>query len=46
MKYILSFSGGKDSTYLLLELIRRDYPLDEVRFFDTGWEYPAMYDHI
>lgn len=46
MKYILSFSGGKDSTYLLLELIRRKYPLDEVHFFDTGWEYPAMYRHI
>jgi 3'-phosphoadenosine 5'-phosphosulfate sulfotransferase (PAPS reductase)/FAD synthetase len=46
VKYILSFSGGKDSTFLLLELIRRRYPLDEVVFFDTGWEFPAMYDHI
>ena len=46
MKYILSFSGGKDSTFLLLELIRRRYPLDEVVFFDTGWEFPVMYAHI
>ena len=46
MKHILSFSGGKDSTFLLLELIRRNYPLDEVVFFDTGWEFPAMYEHI
>ena len=46
MKHILSFSGGKDSTFLLLELLRRKYPLDEVVFFDTGWEFPAMYDHI
>lgn len=46
MKHILSFSGGKDSTFLLLELIRRKYPLDEVQFFDTGWEYPVMYEHI
>jgi 3'-phosphoadenosine 5'-phosphosulfate sulfotransferase (PAPS reductase)/FAD synthetase len=46
MKYILSFSGGKDSTFLLLELIRRGYRLDEVQFFDTGWEYPVMYEHI
>lgn len=45
-KHILSFSGGKDSTFLLLELIRRGYPLDEVVFFDTGWEFPAMYKHI
>lgn len=46
IKHILSFSGGKDSTYLLLELIRRKYPLDEVVFFDTGWEFPVMYEHI
>lgn len=46
MKYILSFSGGKDSTFLFLELIRRGWRLDEVVFFDTGWEFPAMYKHI
>lgn len=46
MKHILSFSGGKDSTYLLLELIWRKMPLDEVVFFDTGWEFPVMYEHI
>lgn len=45
-KYILSFSGGKDSTFLLLELIRRNCKLDEVVFFDTGWEFPTMYEHI
>lgn len=45
-KHYLSFSGGKDSTFLLLELLRREYPLDEVVFFDTGWEFPAMYEHI
>jgi 3'-phosphoadenosine 5'-phosphosulfate sulfotransferase (PAPS reductase)/FAD synthetase len=45
-KHILSFSGGKDSTFLLLELIRRKYPLDEVVFFDTGWEFSVMYEHI
>jgi 3'-phosphoadenosine 5'-phosphosulfate sulfotransferase (PAPS reductase)/FAD synthetase len=46
MKHILSFSGGKDSTFLLLELIRRKEPLGEVVFFDTGWEYKVMYEHI
>lgn len=45
-KYFLSFSGGKDSTFLLLELLRRKCPLDEVVFFDTGWEFPEMYEHI
>lgn len=46
MKHVLSFSGGKDSTFLLLELLRRKCPLDEAVFFDTGWEFPAMYEHI
>lgn len=46
MKYILSFSGGKDSTYLAFYLIEHNYPLDEAVMFDTGWEFPQMYDHI
>ena len=40
-KRILSFSGGKDSTYLG-EIL--DY--DEAVLFDTGWEFPEMYAHI
>ena len=44
--YIANFSGGKDSTYLLLELIRRGLPLDLVLNVDTGMEFPAMYRHI
>lgn len=46
MKYILSFSGGKDSTYLAFYLIENNYPLDEAVMFDTGWEFPQMYAHI
>lgn len=46
MKHILSFSGGKDSTYLAFYLIENGYPLDEAVMFDTGWEFPQMYDHI
>ena len=46
MKHILSFSGGKDSTYLAFYLIENGYPLDEVVMFDTGWEFPQMYEHI
>lgn len=46
MKTSLSLSGGKDSTYLLLELIRKGTPPDECVFFDTGWEFPQMYRHI
>lgn len=46
MKHILSFSGGKDSTYLAFYLIENGYPLNEAVMFDTGWEFPQMYDHI
>ena len=46
MKYIASFSGGKDSTAMLLKLIEEDWPLDDIVFFDTGWEFPQMLDHI
>jgi 3'-phosphoadenosine 5'-phosphosulfate sulfotransferase (PAPS reductase)/FAD synthetase len=45
-KRIVSFSGGKDSTAMLLLMAEREIPFDEVIFFDTGWEFPAMYDHI
>ena len=46
MKNILSFSGGKDSTYLAIYLVENSYPLDEAVMFDTGWEFPQMYKHI
>lgn len=45
-KIIVSFSGGKDSTWMLLEMIRRNEHIDEVVFFDTGWEFPQMIRHI
>lgn len=45
-KIIVSFSGGKDSTWMLLEMIRRGEHVDEVVFFDTGWEFPQMLRHV
>lgn len=44
--YIASFSGGKDSTAMVLMLIELGYPLDEVICCDTTMEFPAMYRHI
>ena len=53
MKHILSFSGGKDSTAMLLMMLEREresnlqrYPIDEIIFCDTGKEFPALYRHI
>lgn len=44
MKYIASVSFGKDSLAMLLLLIAKGYPLDEVVFYDTGKEFQAIYD--
>ena len=44
MKYIASVSFGKDSLAMLLLLIEKQYPLDEVIFYDTGKEFKAIYD--
>lgn len=44
--YIVSFSGGKDSTALTLLLIENKMKVDEVIYCDVGKEFPAMYRHI
>ena len=44
--HVVSFSGGKDSTAMLLGMIERDMPIDYILFCDTGIEFPAMYEHI
>ena len=44
MKYIASVSFGKDSLAMLLMLIKKQYKLDEVVFYDTGMEFKAIYD--
>ncbi len=44
MKYIASCSFGKDSLAMVLMLIEKNRPLDEVVFYDTGKEFQAIYD--
>lgn len=44
--YIVMFSGGKDSTAMLLKLMELKYKIDEVIFCDTYKEFPQMYIHI
>lgn len=46
MKHIVQFSGGKDSTAMLLMLLEKNIKIDEIIFCDTGKEFPAMYRHI
>lgn len=46
MKYVASFSGGKDSAAMLLLILEKKLPLDEIVFIDTGLEFEEIYDII
>ena len=46
MKHIVSFSGGKDSTAMLLMMIEKKMQIDEIIFADTGCEFPDMIKHV
>lgn len=41
--YVASVSFGKDSLAMLLLILEKKLPLDEVVFFDTGMEFEAIY---
>lgn len=42
----VSYSGGKDSSAMLLILLEKGYPVDSVDFMDSGYEYPEVYEYI
>jgi len=46
MKQIVSLSGGKDSTAMLLMMLERREQIDNIVFFDWGMEFPQMYEHL
>lgn len=46
MKHIVSFSGGKDSTAMLLKMLENNMQIDEIIYCDTGKDFPQMYEHI
>lgn len=46
MKQVVSLSGGKDSTAMLLMMLERGEQVDEAVMFDGGWEFPEMNEHI
>ena len=43
---IVSFSGGKDSTAMLLMMLEKEIPVDRIICVDTTKEFPQMYEHI
>jgi 3'-phosphoadenosine 5'-phosphosulfate sulfotransferase (PAPS reductase)/FAD synthetase len=46
MKHVVSISGGKDSTAMLLMMIEKKMQIDQIIFCDIGKEFPEMYNHI
>lgn len=44
--HVVSFSGGKDSTAMLLRMLELGMQVDEILFCDMTVEFPAMYDHL
>lgn len=46
MKHIVNFSGGKDSTAMLLRMLEENMPIDKIIFVDTGKDFPEMLKHI
>lgn len=47
IKHVVSFSGGKDSTTMLLRMIELNMQIDEIRYFDSGfWQFPDIQNHV
>ena len=46
MLNVVQFSGGKDSTAMLLMMLEKNMPIDDIIFCDTGKEFPQIYEHI
>jgi 3'-phosphoadenosine 5'-phosphosulfate sulfotransferase (PAPS reductase)/FAD synthetase len=46
MLHVVSYSGGKDSTAMLLKMIETHMRIDVILHVDPGKEFPGMYSHI
>lgn len=44
--HVVSLSGGKDSTALLLRMLEENMPVDIILYCDTGMEFAGMYHHL
>jgi 3'-phosphoadenosine 5'-phosphosulfate sulfotransferase (PAPS reductase)/FAD synthetase len=42
--HVVSFSGGKDSTAMLVRMLELKMPVDRMVFAETFWEFDAMYE--
>ena len=47
MSHVVMFSGGKDSTAMLLKMLEKNHPIDIIIYMDCGnWEWSEMEIHI
>lgn len=46
MKQVVSLSGGRDSTAMLLMMMEKGEQIDDILFFDWGMEFPQLYEHL
>lgn len=44
--HVVSLSGGKDSTAMLLMMLEKNMPVDIILYCDTVLEFPDMYRHL
>ena len=45
-QHIVCFSGGKDSSAMLLRMIELKMPIDRILFCDTGKEFPQLIEYV
>lgn len=52
MKHIVSYSGGKDSSAMLIRMVEEGMPIDDIVFINVmatptmGAEFPEMYEYL
>ena len=52
MKHIVSYSGGKDSSAMLIRMVEENMPIDDIVFINVmatpeiGAEFPEMYEYL
>jgi 3'-phosphoadenosine 5'-phosphosulfate sulfotransferase (PAPS reductase)/FAD synthetase len=44
--HIVSFSGGKDSSLMVILMLEQGMQVDDIIFADTGVEFPQIYEYI
>ncbi len=45
-EHIVSFSGGKDSTAMLIRMLEKGMRVDDIVFADTRMEFPELYEYL